>query len=110
MLTSKLHTRQYDPAELRPGGRPKVAGKHVGRTVTVMLAVGLAEWWGSGTAQADPNREKEACALLSDYGAAGQFGEEPAWYALRVLSTEMPRGEAELVLGHAVTDYCPNHA
>jgi hypothetical protein len=78
--------------------------------VTLMLAVGLAEWWGSGTAHADVNREKEACALLGDYGAMGQLGEEPALFALRILSTEMPRTEADLVLGRAVTDYCPDHA
>jgi hypothetical protein len=75
-----------------------------------MLAVGVAGWSGSGIARADSNREKEACALMDDYGTMIHLSEEPAWHAPRVLSTEMLRGEAELVLGAAVTNYCPNHA
>jgi hypothetical protein len=110
MPVSKLHTRQYAGPELRPGAQTKVTGKHAIRAITACTAVLLAEWSGSGIAHADSNHEKQACALMDDYGTQGQLGEEPVLYALQVLSTEIPRGEAGLVIGAAVTDYCPNHA
>ena len=78
--------------------------------MAVILLTGFSNLFGCPVALADTNREREACALMDDYGAMGQRGEEPVLYALSVLSTEMPRVEADRGITAAVNDYCPKHA
>jgi hypothetical protein len=112
MYARKLHTRQYTAAELLRAERRKVSGRHRIRAITVMVAVGLAEWCGSGIAHADNNHEQEACALMDDSATAIHLGysSTTAQYALAVLSKKMPPVEAAHVLLTATKTVCPNHA
>jgi hypothetical protein len=102
----------HAPAEFSEGKAvsQRIPVKRVVVVIAGMLAVGASNLCGCAVALADNNHEREACALMDDYGNIVALGEEPAWYALSVLSTEMPRGQAEQVLTAAVNDYCPKHA
>jgi hypothetical protein len=112
MYPGILHTSHYTDAELLCVERAKVNGKNTIRAITVIVAVGLAEWWGSGIAHADNNHEQEACALMDDSSTAIHlgYGESTMQYAYAVLSTEMPPVDAAHVLLAATRDDCPNHA
>ncbi len=74
--------------------------------------IGVAVWCGSGSAQADPNHEQQACALMDDHATAVSQGyaSYPGQYAFVVLSTEMPPLDAAHVLRAATHDVCPGHA
>ena len=110
MFPTKLRTRQYGQYIYFTGAgslRPRTI-----RAITTMAAVGLGAWCGSGIAQADPNHEQQACALMDDQASAIQlgYGEGSLQYAFAVLSTEMPPADAAHVLAAATRTDCPNHA
>jgi hypothetical protein len=100
----KLHMRQYSGAELP---RPRRM-----RRIAAMVTVGLAARSGSGIAQANNNREREACALMDDHATAMSQGYSSyaGQCAFVVLSTEMPPLDAAHVLKAATIDESPNHA
>ncbi len=112
MYAGKLHTSQYTNADQLRAERTKVTGKHTIRAFTSMVAVGVAEWCGSGIAHADNDHEQKACALMNDYATPMHlgYGESTLQYAYAVLSTEMPPADAAHVLLAATRDDCPNHA
>ncbi|OBH08449.1 MULTISPECIES: hypothetical protein [unclassified Mycobacterium] len=99
MSPQQLHTRQY-------------FGGHAIRVITTAALVGLAAWFGFGTAHADTNHERQACALMDDHADAMRNGYSsyPSEYAFVVLSTEMPPLEAAHTLRAATQDVCPGHA
>lgn len=112
MSPQKLHTRQYYAAELLRSPRANPTVRRATRAITTMAAVGLVAWAGAGIAQADNNREREACALMDDHSTAmiQGYSSYPGQYAFVVLSTEMPPLDAAHVLKAATVDVCPNHA
>lgn len=111
MSPKQLHTRQYSRAALR-AKRIKAIGQHNIGLVATTATVGLAVWWGSGIAHAEPNYEQQACALMDDHATAIHLGYSsyPSEYAFSVLSKEMPPPDAAHVLRAATRDVCPNHA
>jgi hypothetical protein len=81
------------------------------RTTTKIAAgglVGLASLFGSGTAHADSNQEKEACQLMDD-PTGPQLGYAPAEYAFMQLRAKMSAEDARNVMSEGAQDFCPNH-
>jgi len=81
------------------------------RTTTKIAAgglVGLASLFGSGSAHADSNQEKEACQLMDD-PTGPQLGYAPAEYAFMQPRAKMSAEDARNVMSLAAQDYCPNH-
>ncbi len=111
MSPKQLHTRQYFSAALR-AKRIKATGHHTIRLLATTATVGVAVWFGSGVAHADPNYEQQACSLMDDQATAIHLGYSsyPSQYAFSVLSREMPALDAAHVLKAATHDLCPNHA
>ncbi|MHA7652824.1 hypothetical protein ACX9NE_25100 [Mycobacterium sp. ML4] len=112
MSAGKLHTRQYACAGMELAPRRKRLGKHLGGAALVIAAASLCAWHSRAVAYADTNREREACALMSDYAAAIHwgYGNSSLHYAYAVLSREMPAEDAAHLLYAATRDQCPDHA
>lgn len=70
--------------------------------------VALAWAFGTGVAQADSNREKEACQLMDD-PAGAQSGYAPAEYAYMMLRAEMSPEAARNAMSEGAYEFCPNH-
>ncbi len=68
----------------------------------------LAALFGSGIANADSDREKEACQLMDD-PAGAEMGYAPAEYAYMMLRAKMSAESARNAMSLGAQDYCPNH-
>jgi len=68
----------------------------------------LASLFGSGIANADSDREKEACQLMDDPVGA-EMGYAPAEYAYMMLRAKMSAESARNAMSLGAQDYCPNH-
>jgi hypothetical protein len=99
MYPAKLHTRQ-SPA------------RHHLRALAAAAGLGVAAWCGTGIAHANPDHEREACALMDDSASAIHFGygTSTPQYAYAVLSAEMPADVAAQVVSAATRNHCPSHA
>lgn len=112
MNAGKLDTCQYAGAELTrrsSNSGTKATGQHTVRILTAIAAAGLAAWCGCGSAHADNNREREACALMDDYATSMNVGLAPLDYAMRVLTKEISPVDAAHVVAAAARDDCPKH-
>ena len=80
------------------------------RAVATIAAGGLVSLAlsGSGVANADAGKEKEACQLMDDATGRG-LGYTPAEYAFMLLRAELSAEDARNAMSQGAQDYCPNH-
>jgi hypothetical protein len=70
MYAAKLHTSQYRHAEplLLLRARTRLTCQRTLLLVTTMATVGMLAWCGSAVANADNNREQQACEMPAEDG------------------------------------------